>query len=182
MSKFTRVREHLVYQNKYVELYDDDVLTPSGEPGTYTRFRYRENPPGAVIVPQLPDGRFLLLRIFRYAFDTVSLEVPRGAGEPGESAENVGKRELLEETGLTASSITRLGFLRPDTSVVETEAHVLLAKIPSLETLLLDREQEGIASYELLTSSMFGDLILSGEIRDGYTLGAYALLAAHRLL
>ena len=182
MSKFTRVREHLVYRNKYIELYDDEVLTPRGEPGTFTRFRYRENPPGAVIVPQLPDGRFLLLRIFRYAFDTVSLELPRGTGETDESAEDAGKRELLEETGLAASSVTHLGLLRPDTSIVETEVHVLLAAIASIETLSLDREEEGVASYALLTAQLFRECIISGEIRDGFTLGAYGLLAAHQLI
>lgn len=182
MFKFTRVRERLVYRNKYVELYDDDVLTPRGTPGTFTRLRYRENPPGAVVVPRLPDGRFLLLRVFRYAFDTISLELPRGTGEPGESAENAGRRELLEETGLAASTVTHLGFLRPDTSIVETEVHVLLAVIPSLAGLALDREEEGVASYEVVPASMFSDLVRSAEIRDGFTLGAYGLLAAHGLL
>ncbi len=181
MKKFTRVEERLVYRNHYIELYDDAVLTPAGAPGTFTRFRYRGNPPGAVAVPRLPDGRFLLLEAYRYAFDALSLEFPRGTAEIGETAAEAAMRELQEETNLVAISAASLGHLRPDTSIVETEVEIFLLQVASLDTIRVDQETEGIAAYRLLTRSDLATAIRDQTIRDGFTLGAFALLTAAQL-
>lgn len=178
MKSFTRTREHLVYQNKFIELYDDEVATPSGEPGTYTRLRYRGNPPGVVIIPRLPDGRVLLLQLSRYAFNSLSLEFPRGTANPDESAETAAARELHEETGLTATSLETLGVLRPDTAIVETEAHIVLAAVASLDHLVLDHEEEAISHHKLFSTGELTTAIRAGEVRDGFTLGAFAYMLA----
>ncbi len=178
MKKFTRVEDRLVYQNKYIELYDDRVLTPSGAPGTFTRFRYHGNPPGVVCVPQLPDGRFLLIEAYRYAFDTVSLEFPRGTAELGETALEAAQRELREETNLVAASSVSLGFLRPDTSIVETEVEIFLLQVASVEHVAVDQDTEGIAAYQLLAFDELTHAIRTHVIRDGFSLGAFGLLVA----
>jgi 8-oxo-dGTP pyrophosphatase MutT (NUDIX family) len=164
-----------------MELYDDAVLTPSGAPGFFTRFRYRGNPPGVVCVPRLPDGRYVLIEAYRYAFDTLSLEFPRGTAEPGEAAPVAAQRELLEETNLTAAATSSLGFLRPDTSIVETEAEIFLLDVPSTDRIAVDQETEGIAAYQLLSFQQLAAAIRDHTIRDGFTLGAFSLLAASTL-
>src|SRR5262245_16888096 len=126
--RLSLVTEKVVYQNKWICLYDDAVRFPDGTMGTYIRLSYHGNPPGVVIIPQLPDGRLLLLRIFRYAMNEESLEFPRGGGQVGKKVEQLATEELQEETELVARSWTLLGSHRPDTAIMMTEACVLLAE------------------------------------------------------
>jgi ADP-ribose pyrophosphatase len=61
------------------------------------------------------SGRVLLVRQFRPALEEFTMELPSGHVEPGESAEEAARRELLEETGYAAGELTLLATLAPDT-------------------------------------------------------------------
>ena len=61
-----------------------------------------------------PEGRILLVRQFRPVTETVSLELPCGLVDAGETPEAAAARELLEETGYRAESLELLGNLVPD--------------------------------------------------------------------
>src|SRR3989338_2623466 len=60
------------------------------------------HPGAAVIIPELPDGRLILLRQYRTAANRVLWEFPAGTLEPGESPLVCAKREIMEETGFKA--------------------------------------------------------------------------------
>ena len=62
-----------------------------------------------LIVPQLDDGRLVVVRQFRYPNGAVFTEFPAGKLDPGEAALATAKRELQEETGYTATTWTHLG-------------------------------------------------------------------------
>ncbi|HEY3704268.1 MAG TPA: NUDIX hydrolase [Terracidiphilus sp.] len=180
MNQYTRTKEKLVYANSFIELFDDEVIRPDGTPGTYVRLRYRGNPPGVVILPRFADGRYVLLAVNRYAAGEESLEFPRGSASTDESAEQGARRELEEETRLVASSSRLLGYLRPDTAIVETEVRVFLMEIPEeqIASIELDEAGEAISSYQLLALGEIWAKIRAGTIRDGFTIGALGLLAA----
>lgn len=61
------------------------------------------HPPSVVILPVLDDGRVVLIRQFRQAINRIIYEIPAGTREPGEPALACAKRELMEETGYSAS-------------------------------------------------------------------------------
>lgn len=66
------------------------------------------------VVAVTPEGRLLLVRQFRPALGRMSLELPSGHVEEGDSPELAARKELLEETGHVAESIELLGNLSPD--------------------------------------------------------------------
>ncbi|MBK9249900.1 MAG: NUDIX hydrolase [Ignavibacteria bacterium] len=72
-------------------------MTKSGTVGEY---HYVHSRGATLIIPQLPDGTFILVRQFRYLLQRESLEFPCGGINPqwAEPLENAHK-ELLEETG-----------------------------------------------------------------------------------
>jgi mutator protein MutT len=66
-----------------------------------------------VIVAVTRQNRILLVRQFRPAVAAVTLELPAGHIEPGETPEQAARRELLEETGHEADTFKLLANLSP---------------------------------------------------------------------
>jgi ADP-ribose pyrophosphatase len=88
----------------------DTVRLPDGKEA----FREYVIHPGAVmVVAELPDGRLVLERQFRYPVKAVMVEFPAGKLDPGEDSLVCAQRELLEETGYTARQWARAGVLHP---------------------------------------------------------------------
>jgi ADP-ribose pyrophosphatase len=67
------------------------------------------------VVAFTDDDQLLLVRQFRPAVARMTLELPSGHVEPGETPEQAARKELLEETGYLADTFTLLGNLSPDT-------------------------------------------------------------------
>ena len=61
-----------------------------------------------VIIPVTHRGELLLVRQYRPAVDSYVIELPAGLVEPDESDLAAGRRELIEETGHDADTITLL--------------------------------------------------------------------------
>lgn len=67
------------------------------------------------VLPVTADGRIVAVRQFRPAVECVTLELPSGHVDAGETPEISGVRELREETGYRAGSVVGLGALWSDT-------------------------------------------------------------------
>lgn len=127
MKKITTVRNNLVYENKFVSVFDDDVQFPSGHEGTYFRYRWKA-PYGVAIVPVIGQN-ILLVKNYRYAELALSVEVPQGFGTYGKSPKEDAQRELTEETGLLSTSIDKIFITGSD-----FKTYVFLAKIAQDQT------------------------------------------------
>jgi len=66
-----------------------------------------------VIVAVTRENQILLVRQYRAAVASVTLELPAGHIEPGETPEHAARRELLEETGHEADTFKLLANLSP---------------------------------------------------------------------
>lgn len=98
--KETRVDSTLAYDGEFLKVQRDTVRLPDGKE---TSREYITHPGAVVIIPLLDDGRILIERQFRYPVNHVVIEFPAGKIDSGEASLDCAKRELLEETGYTAS-------------------------------------------------------------------------------
>jgi len=112
-DRIEREREHLVYRNEYLALYDDEVEFPNGRRGRYVRTVWTA-PYSVAVLPIATNGDYILIRQFCYAQDKWLLQVPKGFGVDGVSPEEMARRELDEEAGLIAIRTERIGTLAVD--------------------------------------------------------------------
>jgi ADP-ribose pyrophosphatase len=84
------------------------------------------HPGGVGMLPLHDDGTVTLIRQLRPAVGRALLEIPAGRLNPGEDPAECGRRELAEETGLSAGSILPLGFFYPSPVVFDEVLHLFL--------------------------------------------------------
>jgi ADP-ribose pyrophosphatase len=163
-------RVGIVHRDQYGLLLRDAVRYPDGSVGTYIRFVREEGaPPGVAILPRWRD-KLLLIRHFRHATRTWHLEIPRGFGTPGRSAEENARRELVEETGAVISAIAPLGPLHPDTGMSAEKVELFIATV---EARAGSDEREAIQAVRPVAVMEFEHLIRTNEITDSFTIAAF---------
>lgn len=95
-----------VYDNPWINVTHREVRNPSGNPGIYGVVHMKNTAIG--ILPLDEDRNTWLVGQFRYPLNRYSWEIPEGGCplviDPLEGA----KRELLEETGITAQKWTKV--------------------------------------------------------------------------
>jgi ADP-ribose pyrophosphatase len=174
----TRARKNTVYKGKMVDWCCDDVVLPNG--GKATR-EYMDHPGAVGVVPVMPNGDIVLVRQYRYPVEQVTLELPAGKLDHGEDPLSCVQRELAEETGYTAGSITPLLDYWPTPAFANEVLHMFVAEGLTAGTAAPDHD-EFIEKAELSLDDALA-LCRSGRIMDSKTLialMAYKLWLADR--
>ena len=97
-----------VFENEYIEVFNDKVVFPKGNEGTYLRVNSKTSKSVAVL-PFVDDGKAVLITNFRHGARGWGLEIPKGAVEPDEDDIPAVQRELAEETGYESDRIVFVG-------------------------------------------------------------------------
>ena len=126
------------------------------------------HPGAAVILPILDNGMLLLIKQWRRAAGEILIEAPAGVLEAGEPKIACAMRELQEETGYSAKTITPFGKILSAPGFCNEVLYLFLAE-GLVENPLPKDEHEAI---DLLVVSLKEalELIDSGEIWDAKTI------------
>lgn len=158
-----------VYTGRVVSLDVDDVRFPDGSTGRLEMVRH---PGASAVVPIITsldddDPEVVLLRQYRYAADGYLYEIPAGVLHPDEPPPVCAARELEEETGYRASSITPLMTMFTTPGFTDEVIHFFLAT--GLTEGTHAREQDEF--IELVPTRLSRALVMiqRGEIRDAKT-------------
>src|SRR5512147_313760 len=81
----------------------------------------------ANIVALTKNGEVVLVRQYRHGVNQVLLEFPGGVVEDEEDPKTGARRELLEETGYTASQWIEIGKIDPNPALQTNTLHCYLA-------------------------------------------------------
>ena len=101
-APFARLESRHVYRSSWCNLRRDVVDLGDGTAQEYHVF---EVPDAAVVVPELEDGRIVLIAQYRYPHGRTHWEVPAGRIAPGESPADAARRELFEEAGCSGGEL-----------------------------------------------------------------------------
>ncbi len=156
---------------------EDRTRRVTGESGTYGVV---EKPDFAVVVPW--DGeRFYLVEQFRYPVSRRCWEFPQGSWPaPGDLDDpcDLARAELRQETGMTAGSLTSLGYLHEAYGYCTSGFEVWLATqlVGGAQQLEPTEADLVIASF---TADELWSLVTGGQLTDAPTLAALALFIHH---
>lgn len=99
--KEKQLTHHKRFECSFMELFEDDVLLPSGNKSKRV---YVEHPGAAAVLPITMDNKVILIHQFRYPIRQVTIEIPAGKkDEPTETGLACVTRELEEETGFQSN-------------------------------------------------------------------------------
>jgi ADP-ribose pyrophosphatase len=169
----------VLYQDTYITVVRDAVRYRSGAIGSYIRIAAdgARCGPGAVLFA-VHDGKVVLIRHFRHGVRDFRWELPRGFGDPGESAEQTARREGGEEIGADVLEIAELGAVEPDSGMDAGAPRLFWARVSEPRPV---PDDEGIDQVRLVTAADLVAMLRAGEIVDGYTLAALAHVQARGL-
>jgi len=164
MKIWKKISSKKVYEGFRFSVFEDDVIRPDGSRGKY---KFLKQIPGVVVVPF--DGtKIYLVNQYRYPHQRRSWELPAGGAESN-SYLSEAKKELAEETGISAKKWKYLGQFAPSSG-----SNNRLGKI-----FLAERLHFGRAKLEPSESDMFmkafslkqiDSMVQKNEIMDGWTI------------
>lgn len=164
----------LVYENPWIRVREDQVITPAGTAGIYGVVEARVAT-GVVALDEA--GRVQLVGQFRYPTNEYSWEIVEGGAEDGEDPALAVRRELREEAGLEAMTWEPLGGPVHLSNCFSAEVAYLYVARGLREVARAPDETEQLE----LRRVPFGEaleMVDRGEIKDALTI--IALLRAAR--
>lgn len=168
-----RLSSRMIWENAWFAVVEDRVISPTGSEHDYGHVRFKMK--AVAVVPLDADGNTWLVGQDRYTLGEYSWEVPMGGSHAGEEPLVTARRELREETGLTAGRFTPLMRLHTSNSVTDEEGFVFVAEQLDAGEPDFD-EMEKLAIRKLPLGDAVA-MVRRGEITDGISVAALLRVA-----
>ncbi len=137
---------------------------------TTTLLEIIHHPGGAAAIAVDARQRICLIRQYRHAAGGWLWELPAGRREEEEDPQTTARRELAEEAGVQAGSLSSLGLIHPSPGIFTEVIHLYLAQ--ALTPCELNHETSEVIEVHWLAREQIQTMICNGEITDAKTLVA----------
>ncbi len=168
MSVFKRLKQTDIYKGVRVHLIKDRLMTPEGKEVDWELVIH---PGAAAIIPIDDQGNILMVRQYRNASDSYTLEIPAGTLDgPDEAPIECAYRELEEETGYRSEHVDYLFKFYSSIGITNEVIHIYTAKhlIQSEQNL----DEDEFVEVERYSLDELVDMIFSGELVDNKTISS----------
>lgn len=160
--------EKKIYENPWISLTESQVINPGGGTGIYGKVHFKNLAIGVVVLDE--EYNTWLVGQYRYVPDQYSWEIPEGGGKLEADPLDSAKRELLEETGISAASWVEIQRMHLSNSVSDELAIIYLAQNLSFGDS--DPEETEELSILKLPFKDAYKMVIDGEITDSMSVAA----------
>jgi ADP-ribose pyrophosphatase len=171
LQRWKKIRQDFELKNPWWTYRKDIVQLPSAKQGEYHFVHVKGS---SMIVPVREDGKLVLVNQYRYLLNRESIEFPCGSVKEESSYDETARQELAEETNFEAENFSCVAEFNPYNGVTDEICKVYIAKNLRPVKATHDETEE----FEIVTMlpREFDTRVQSGEIWDGMTLAAWALI------
>lgn len=163
IGPWTRLSSYCEYQNPWIQVNHEKVITPAGSEGIYGKIHFKNRAIG--VIPVDEEGYTWLVGQHRYALDEYSWEIPMGGGGLDQPPLAAAQKELKEETGFSAKNWQQLMKLHTSNSVTDEEAYVFLATGLEAGEQALEATEADLILQRLPFKEAV-DMVVKGQITD----------------
>ena len=163
-----QLSSRIVWENDWMAVREDDVINPGGGRNLYGHVHFKNR--AVAIVPLDDDGHTWLVGQDRYTLGEYSWELPMGGAPLDEEPLEAARRELREETGLTAGDWSEVMRLHTSNSITDESAIVFVARQLTAGEPAFE-ETEDLEIRKLPLAEAIG-MARRGEITDAISVAA----------
>jgi 8-oxo-dGTP pyrophosphatase MutT (NUDIX family) len=148
----------------------DTTLSP--RTGAEHEFYVIESGDWVNIIPITADQKVVMIQQYRHGSKQITLEIPGGLVDPGDTPESAASRELLEETGYRAAEWKKIGVVNPNPAIFSNRCHTFLARnLTKVGSPTLDQTED--IDVVILSLSDIPGLIRKGVIDHALVIAAF---------
>lgn len=158
----------LKYDNNWISVTEHQVINPSGGEGIYGEVHFKNLAIG--ILPLDEDYNTWLVGQYRFPLKAYSWEIPEGGGPLGEDPLESARRELLEETGMSASNWKEIQRMHLSNSVSD-ELSIIYVATGLIQGIAMPEETEELLVKKVPFDEAF-EMVMKNEITDSMSVAA----------
>jgi len=174
-SIWQTISSKIVYENPWLVVHEDEVIMPGDKNGIYGVVSSKSD--SVFVVPIDSNGDTYIIQQEHYTTRRLDWQCIAGRTD-GEKIEIAARRELLEEAGLHAASITVLSDAHTASGMTTFKSTLCLAQDLRRDSHFLDKE-EGIAQIKKISFVDAKAMILRGEIANTESIAALLLASIY---
>jgi|TARA_B100001250_G_C19665284_1_gene728952 ADP-ribose pyrophosphatase len=180
MTGWKRLSRKVIYETKFLRLYEDTVQLPGGD--IIDNYSVVSTGDSVVVVATDENDNVLLFPEYKYPIDQEILCFPAGGIDSDESPINAAKRELREETGYDSDDIEILGESYDYPSKVQHKDYIVRIRNVRKMTDITHEATESIGELILTPISDINELWRSGKFKSTHMASALAYAFPEQLV
>jgi len=165
--KFTEklFKRRRIYSGGAVKFSADEIVLPDGKIATR---EYLEHPGAVAVLPFVDKDRIVLVSQYRYPVRKLTLEIPAGKLDKGETPAACARRELEEETGFKPRTLKKLVSYWPTPAFSNEVLHVYAAF--GLAEAHSSPDEDEFIEHQVMPFREALKLAVNGKIMDSKTI------------
>ena len=165
-NPWEKLSSKVVYDNPWICVEEDQVINPGGGNGIYGKVHFKNKAIG--IIPLDESCNTWLVGQYRYPLDQYSWEIPMGGGLIENSLLDSAKKELKEETGITANSWKNIMRIHTSNSATDEEGFVYLATELTFGETEFEETEDLVIKKVSFSEAV--QMVMDGKITDAISI------------